>query len=628
MMMNDKDKMHPDDRRNMIIFIIAAVCIWISFDRFILQPKMQAMVQARQAIEQQAALSVKNEEAQAAIIRPRTEVIGADVRIPVKTPALSGTIALKGNRFDDLSLQNYYETLEKKDRVVLLSPSGTPYPRYAEAGWLSDDKSIILPDKDSVWQRSDAVAALTPETPVALYWDNGQGLRFERRIAIDARYMITQTLSVQNNSGREVILYPYSLVSEHGLPKDFEGYAIVHEGPIGYVGKDLIEHSYKKIAKEGADERLAAGGWIGITAKYWFTGLIPPQEDPSKFRFLYVPPQTEGAKERFQVDLMGSPRAIPAGGKTEYALQIFSGAKEVKTLVAYEKERGVPHFDLVVDFGLFYFLTKPFFYILDFMGRLFGNFGLAILGLTVVVRACVFPLVNTTYRSFAQLKKVAPQMHELRERYGSDREKLQQELVKLYEKEKVNPMSGCLPILVQIPIFFALYKVLMVTIEMRHAPFFGWIKDLSAHDPLTVFNLFGVFDYNVPMFLMIGPWSCLMFVFMLLQKQMNPPSQDKIQQGIADAMPFLVTFMLAKFSAGLVIYWTFSNFFSLIQQYVIMRSMGVEVKFWHGKGTPEAQAEKDVKDGPVVHPELALLEKQAEEAIAVTPPKPKKKKKK
>ena len=633
-MMNDPNDMHRDDKKNLIIFIVSAMVIWFSFDHFLLKPRMEAL-REHQKVEAEAATAATTGADAVTAERPRDEVVGESLRLRIDNGAVFGSVALTGGRIDDLSLQNYYKTHDRVDHVQLLSPSGTPYPKYAEFGWLSSDKNVRVPGKDTVWQVANGTATLTKDTPVTLFWDNGAGLRFERDIAVDDQFLFTIKQRVINNSGRSVTLNPYAIISEHGIPEDLYKSSVVHEGPIGYIDGKLIEHSYQKMKKQRLEDITVRKGWIGITQNYWLTAFVPDQSQETRFRFLFTPAQNAQDKDRYQVDAMASAQTIAPGAQAESVTHAYLGAKKGDLISKYEKQLGSNHLDLAVDYGMYYFLTKPFYYILHQFGHFAGNFGLGIIMLTILVRACVFPLANTSFKSFAQLKKISPRMHELRDKYGDDKQKLQQELVKLYEKEKVNPMAGCLPIIFQIPIFFALYKVLQISIEMRHAPFYGWVHDLSAPDPTTVFNLFGLIPWTPPAFIpMIGAWPCLMLIFMIIQKKMNPPPQDKTQAMMINFMPYLMTYILASFPAGLVIYWTFGNALSVLQQYVIMRNMGVEVHWFKRTEKDAAMAEK-VAEGPTVHPELEVLEHQVEKAmtgeenpVTVSPPKKKKNKKK
>jgi len=618
MLFNDeKEKMHPEDKRNFVIFIVLSLLIWISFDHFILKPKYEKLQAAREAELAQTAQESPDLNSAATEDDgkkyPREEALAWSPRIDIRNDAVAGSIALRGGRIDDLSLLRYSRTLNSAERFPLLSPARTERPKYVEFGWVASEGSLNLPDKDSLW-RAEGGKILAPGAPVTLGWDNGQGLRFERRIEIDDNYMMTVTQRVTNNGGGRVVLFPYALVAEQDLPEDFSGAMIVQEGPMGYVGGELHEHPYVKMPKDPTQELKASTGWTGISEKYWFTGLIPEQQDLKTFRFIYTPPKGKDGRHKYQADYVGAGKSMAPGESAETVTHVFAGAKETRLLATYEKSLPVHHFDLVVDFGLYYFLTKPFYYVLEFLGRATGSFGVAIILLTVIVRMAVFPLANTSYRSFARLKQIAPHMKELREKFGDDKEKLQAELVKLYEREKVNPMAGCFPILLQIPIFFALYKVLSLAIEMRHAPFFGWVHDLSARDPTSVFNLFGLLAWQPPDALMIGGWSCLMLAAMLVQKRMNPPPQDPTQAMMINFMPFFITYILSKFAAGLVIYWTLSNILSVAQQYIIMRRMGVEVYLFKRART-DKEMDKIVAEGPDIHPELEVAEEQVEDAI-------------
>ncbi len=631
-MMTDQNNMNDDDRRNLIIFIIAAIAVWLSFDHFLLQPRLDALQAAQKQEAQQKAQIADGTLTPVAPPRPRADVLKDSARVDISNRAFTGSVSLRGGRLDDLTLNGFYKTHDRVDAVELLSPAGSDHPKYAEFGWLSADKTVRVPDKDSVWQVSSAAGA-----PLTLYWDNGAGLRFEKTIYFDDEFHFTVAQKIINSSGSPVTLYPYAILAEHGLPPDLFASSVIHEGPIGYIGGELIEHSYKKIKKQKLEDMTATGGWIAITQNYWLTALMPDQTEESRFRFVYTPAKMPGDREKYQVDVMGAARSIAPGESSESTIHAYLGAKKENLLERYERELGIAHLDLAIDYGMYYFLTKPFHRILVFMGEKTGNFGIGIIILTIIVRLCVFPLASASYKSFARLKQISPKMHELREKFGDNKEKLQEELVKLYEKEKVNPMAGCLPILIQIPIFFALFKVLQISIEMRHAPFYGWITDLAAPDPTSIFNLFGLIPWTPPSFMMIGAWPCLMLVFMIIQKKMNPPPQDKTQAMMINFMPFFITYILSQFAAGLVIYWTFSNALSVLQQYVIMRRMGVEVH-WFKKPEDEKKMEKEVADGPTVHPELTVLEHKAEEALFgsgdssdgknITPPKGRRKKKK
>ncbi|MCB9990121.1 MAG: membrane protein insertase YidC [Rhodospirillales bacterium] len=640
MMQQNNDQMHPDDLKNLILFIVLALGVWMVFDHFLLKPKVEALRTAQE--QQQEAYrdaAQGGDEGQAQALRARAEVIAEGPRIKIETDKITGSIALTGARIDDVSLNDYFQTMEKIRNVNLMSPMGSFHPRYAAFGWADDAKKIKVPTKKTVWKLAEGSPdVLRPDQPVTLYWDNGQGLRFEREIGVDDNYLFTVKQRLVNTGDKYVSLFPYAIMVQHGLPEELYGRWIVHEGPIGYIDGELTELSYKKIKKEQYTENLGDKGWFGMTEHYWFTGMFPEHQKDNVFHFVYVTPEeAKHVLDRYQVDVMGPARTINAGETVEHVTRVYVGPKKLSILEDYEKQYGWDHIDLAVDFGMYYFMTKPLYKLLHWLGNMAGNFGIGIIMLTFIVRIFVFPLANTSYRSFAKLRKIGPQMSELREKYGDDKEKLQAGLVKLYEKEKVNPMAGCMPILIQIPIFFALFKVLQISIEMRHAPFYGWINDLSAPDPTSIFNLFGLIPWDPPQALMIGVWPCLMGFFMILQKKMSPPPQDKMQKTMMDIMPYFITYILSSFAAGLVIYWTFSNALSVLQQYIIMKSMGVEPELFKSK--EQKEMDRKIAEGPAVHPELEVLEHEVEEALfgddekdkeskAVSKPKPKKSKKK
>jgi YidC/Oxa1 family membrane protein insertase len=607
--MQNREQMHPQDMRNLILFMVLSVGLWMAYDHFIVAPKHEAL-RAQQAQMQQAVATgaVKEEK-----ILPREDVIKQTRRLKIDNEFVMGSINLTGARLDDLFLKQYFTKAGGTDMVSVLSPAATAHPRFIELGWVPSDAKTKVPDNESVWQVAGN-QELTPDSPITLTWNNGAGLTFERTIALDKHYGFTVDQKVVNKGSEKVSLHPYALVTEHGVPEDFSGRWVIHEGPIGYVGKELIEHSYKDVKDKGRDMIEATDGWIGITEKYWLSAVIPDQKEKMTYRFTHTPPKTPEGKDKYQSDVLGQARDIAPGEATSSQMRLFVGAKNLELLEQYEKDWAIPHFDLSVDFGLFYFLTRPFAYLLHLFYGLVGNFGIAIIMLTFVVRLAVFPLANTSYRSFGKLRKVSPIMYELREKYKDDKVKLQQELVKLYQEEKVNPMAGCLPILVQIPIFFALFKVLSNTLEMRHAPFFGWIQDLSAPDPTSIFNLFGLIPLDLPKVLIIGAWPCIMLVTLILQRKMNPPPQDKTQAMIIAAMPWMMTYILAGFASGLVIYWTVSNILAVTQQYIIMRSMGVDVHLF-SRDKEKEKMEEAVAKGPSIHPELEAAEEAVEQAL-------------
>ena len=500
----------------------------------------------------------------------REEALQASPRVQIETPRVRGSLALAGARFDDLWLSDYRETQEPDSpQVLLLSPVGAPGTYYAEFGWAADPKSgTAVPTAGTLWEADGAT--LTPSSPVTLRWDNGEGLSFSRTVAIDENYMFTVTQRVVNTSTAAVTLFPYALASRTGTP-DILGFFILHEGPIGVFDETLKEVDYNDLRDDGAVEVTSTGGWIGITDKYWLVALVPDQQSEFAAGFRH----SFSDDDKYQVDYLAGGVSIAAGSSAEVVNRLFAGAKEVATVDAYRVRDGIVRFDLAVDWGWLFFLTKPIFLAIDYLFGLIGNFGIAIIVFTMFIRVLFYPLANKSFRSMGKMRKLQPEMKRMREAYKDDRERMTKETMELYKREGVNPLSGCLPIVLQIPVFFALYKVLFVTIEMRHAPFYGWIKDLSAPDPTSLFNLFGLLPFEVPSFLLIGVWPVLMGVSMYLQQKLNPAPPDPIQQKIFMLLPFVFTFILARFPAGLVIYWTANNFLTIAQQWVIMRRVGV-----------------------------------------------------
>jgi YidC/Oxa1 family membrane protein insertase len=526
-------------------------------------------------------------------VLPREEAIAANPRVKIDTPRLSGSISLKGARIDDLALVQYRDTVDPTSpAIVLFSPSNTASPYYAEFGWVgAANATVRLPDQTTMWQQ-DGSGALTPSTPVTLSYDNGQGLTFHRTIAIDDHYLFTIKDEVTNSGSTPVTLYPFALISRHGTPH-VSGYYILHEGLIGYLGDNgLQQYAYKKIDDDKAVNFKAKDGWLGITDKYWAAALLPDTNAELQARFSS---KLVDDVRRYQTDYLEDAQTVPTGGTGSVSTRLFAGAKEagvvginfpIGGLGGYNQQLGLNHFDLLIDWGWFYFITKPMFLALDFVYRFFGNFGISILIVTVLVKLLFFPLANKSYASMAKMKSIQPQLAALKERYPDDRVKQQQEMMELYRKEKINPIAGCLPVALQIPVFFSLYKVLFVTIEMRHAPFFGWIKDLSAPDPTNLFTLFGLLHYDptqLPMFghyLALGIWPIIMGITMWFQMKLNPTPPDPTQQLIFNWMPLIFTFMLAGFPAGLVIYWAWNNTLSVLQQSFIMRRNGVKVELF------------------------------------------------
>ncbi len=509
----------------------------------------------------------------------RKEALDLSPRIPITTSSLRGSIALRGGRIDDLTLVQYRsETAADASNVILLSPVNGPSPYFAEFGWLAEDSTTKLPDKDSLW--AGPSHDLTPESPVTLTWDNGEGLVFTRTFSLDEHYMFTVTQSVENTGDRFVTLLPYGRVKRYNTPSTL-GFYILHEGLIGVFNDTLEEVDYDDLSDPDDPDEIAyesPGGWIGITDKYWLMALIPDQDDTFRGRFLHH--LQNGTTDTYQADFYRSAVLVGPGQQVQATDHLFAGAKVVVLLDEYVESLSIPLFDRAVDFGWFYFMTKPIFFVLLWLKNMTGNFGLAILALTVIIKLIFFPLANKSYKAMSKMRKLAPQMKELRERHSGDKQKMQQELMAMYRREKVNPASGCLPILVQIPVFFALYKVLFVTIEMRHEAFYGWILDLSEPDPVVIWNIFGLLPFDpatfLPPFLMIGAWPILMSGTMWLQQRISPQPPDPTQAKIFMFLPLIFLFIFATFPAGLVIYWTWNNLLSIAQQWFIMKKEGVD----------------------------------------------------
>ena len=578
------------ENRNLIMAVALSMIVLLGWQILVIQPEMQ-----REAAEQErvAAEMAKSVAASQATGQPSVSVasgaptIGESAappkvdetakRIVIDAPLVRGSFSLRGARLDDVILTGYKESLDDhSDNIHFLQKTGSDMPFFAEFGWSSSDASQLMPTDESLWSADRDV--LGPSSPVTLTWENGQGLTFTRQISINDDYLFTFEDSVTSTLASDIKLYPYGLVRRHGTPAT-TGMYILHEGPLGVFDETLKEEDYGDVRDAGENgikvTPETAGGWVGITDKYWLAALLPTQSKSYNFRFQYL----AGNNDRYQVDFIDPEGMLLSnGGIITSQSRLFAGAKKVALLDYYADQLNIPNFDLAIDFGWFYFLTKQFFYAINWLFGVFGNFGLAVLGFTVIVKLIFFPLANKSYRSMAKMRLLAPKLQTLRERFGDDRMKLNQEMMTLYKAEKVNPAAGCLPVLLQIPVFFALYKVLFVTIEMRHAPFFGWVADLSAPDPTSIFNLFGLLPYSVsflPAFLQLGVWPILMGISMFLQMRLNPAPPDPIQAKVFQFMPIFFTFLLATFPAGLVIYWTWNNLLSMAQQWFIMKRVAL-----------------------------------------------------
>lgn len=585
------------DNKNLILAMVLSAMVLFGWQYFVVEPQMREAEIARQAETERAAAQTPAAGAldaagvvgatPAAGFVGRVQALERSERVAIDTPSVDGTLALRGGRLDDLSLKRYHETIQPgSPEVVLLTPQGAENAYYAAFGWRGT-AGVPTPDLETVWSLSQG-GTLSPNAPVTLAWDNGAGLRFERRFEVDDRYLFTVTDKVENQGGAPVDLAFYGLTARHGLPPGLQNFFILHEGAIGGVDGVILSRDYKDLDKMEPDATLpgalsetaqaASDAWIGFTDKYWMAALATPPGEAASVSFRRAgtdaAPVYSAYAQRPTVNLA-------PGASHEAKIMVFAGAKQAEVIKDYQDRVGIKSFYDSIDWGWFFFLTKPFFALLNGIYKVVGNFGVAILILTVLVKAVLFPLAHKSFASMAKMKKLQPQMEALRERHKDDPRAMQMGMMEMYKREKVNPASGCLPILLQIPIFFALYKVIFVTIEMRHAPFFGWIQDLSAPDPTGVLTLFGLVPWSVPPMLQvlnIGIWPLIMGVTMWLQQQLNPAPPDPIQKKIFNWMPVLFTFMLGAFPAGLVIYWAWNNTLTILQQSIIMKRFGVKIE--------------------------------------------------
>jgi len=574
------------DQKNLLVAIVLSVGILFAFqflyEKYLPHPPVPtpAATQTTPAHPSPNAASGPPAEASArgaapvgtggaATAETRETALANTPRVKISTPRLHGSINLVGGRIDDLTLANYHETIDPKSpEVVLLWPTGTEDAYFAEFGWVAGAADLKVPGADTKWTASGG--PLAPGNPVTLSWDNGAGLTFTRKISVDENFMFTIDQTVKNTGSADVKLAPYSLISRSGNPP-VSSYYLLYEGPIGYLDGTVHDIKYDSLTPEKPTDFTSTGGWLGYTDKYWLTSLIPPQNEAIKAQFR----KTVGTDKtnHYQVDYTGAPISVPAGGTASTSTRFFAGAKVLSMLQSYEAT-GIPLFDYSIDFGWFWFLTKPIFLVLVFFHGLLGNFGLAILLFTFLVKLAFFPLANKSYAAMSKMKLLQPEMQKIREKFPDDKAKQQQEIMAMYKRVGANPLAGCLPIVIQIPVFFSLYKVLFVTIEMRHAPFFGWIHDLSAPDPTSFANLFGLVPFTPPHFLMIGAWPLMMGVTMFLQQKLNPQPVDPMQARMFMFLPIVFTYMLSSFPAGLVIYWSWNNLLSIAQQWAIMHRRG------------------------------------------------------
>ena len=497
----------------------------------------------------------------------RKEALTENERVPFENNSVVGSISLKGATIDDLTFKEYNVELNGNEKVILLNPRNVEDGYFIESGFVTTNKNIDIPNSNTVW-KVEGNKKLTNNSPIKLTWTNSQGITFEKHISLDDQFLFTVKEKIINSSDKTYNFYSYGQIIRNRIPSSISGFYILHEGFLSVLDDQLIEEDYDDI-QEKKFTQTAQEGFLGISDKFWIASVIPPRSKEFKITFDY--------KNKFRANYISTKGIeVGANGSIEEEIQIIIAAKRVNAIDYYAESLNINKFDLVIDFGILYFLTKPLWFAIDYFFKLCGNYGVAIILITVCIRLLFFPLASYSFRSMGKMKLLQPEMIRLKELHKDDKMKLQQEMMALYKKEKVNPMSGCLPILVQIPVFFALYKVLFVTIEMRHQPFFGWIKDLSDKDPTTVFNLFGLIPWDPPSFLIIGAWPIAMGLSMYIQQKLNPAPPDPIQAKIFKFFPLFLTVILAPFPSGLVIYWTFNNLLTLIQQYYIQRTMTIK----------------------------------------------------
>ena len=556
--------------RNVFVAIALSMSVLLFWGAFFETPKKNSEQQINQKVEQ------KNEQGSIAptinqpqIIKKitREESINSGKRIKIENDSVVGSINLKGALIDDISFKKHKQKVEDGKNIIFLNPSDTENGFYIETGWTSIGNKIKVPSKDSEW-KVKGNNKLSDKSPVILQWNNNEGVTFEKIIELDDKYLFKISQQVKNNSNSPIDLYPYAQMTRNKIPDDIQNFYIQHEGFIGVFDDELKEDDYddveeKKIVRESNE------GWLGITDKYWKTAFVPESGKKFKSTFLYE----NGFKANY---ITNEPVNIGKSSTGVNKLRLFIAAKEVETIDGYAADQSINKFDLVIDWGWFYFFTKPLFFVIDYLFKISGNFGTAIVLLTIAIRLIFFPLANFSFRSMAKMKAVQPEMMRLKELHKDDKVKLQQEMMALYRKEKINPASGCLPVLIQIPFFFAIYKMLFISLEMRHQPFFGWIKDLSAQDPTSLFNLFGLIPWDPPGFMIIGIWPILMGASMWVQQKLNPAPADPIQAKIFAFFPLFLTIILASFPSGLVVYWTINNILKIAQQYVIVKKTTVK----------------------------------------------------
>ncbi|MDY6922807.1 MAG: membrane protein insertase YidC [Pseudomonadota bacterium] len=577
-----------DNSRNTILFVVIAGLMLLAYSYFVMEPQAQKRRLAQEsAAESTTGPSTAPPASAAVFTTDRTVALGGGARVPIRTGTLTGSLSLTGGRIDDLFLTQYRETLDKDSPAVeLFRPEGMQHAFFAQFGWTGQNVAGGVPGPATPWRLTGG-STLTPTTPVELTWDNGAGLRFTRRISVDDLYMFTVTDTVANFGAQPVTITPRAGVLRQGVPSNLGKNQVLHEGAIGTFGDgeaySTQQLKYGAWAKKPSVEHDSTGGWLGITDKYWMAALVPPQDEAITARFLVEGP---GSDKAHIATMDGASHTIQPNTQVTETRRLFAGAKRAEILSGYQDSLELPRFIYAIDWGFLWFLTRPIFIVIEFFYGILGNFGLAILALTLVVRLIMFPLANKSYESMSKMRNLQPKMEEIKKKHPDEPQKQQQELMALYQKEKINPLAGCLPLLLQIPVFYAVYKMLFVTIEMRHQPFFGWIQDLSAPDPTTIWNLFGLIPWDPSAAPLIGGMlggtfalSVLAIFYgltMWLQMAMSPQAPDPMQRRIFQLMPIVFTFIMATFPAGLLIYWAWSNILTILQQYIIMHRLKAE----------------------------------------------------
>ena len=553
-----------DNQKNLLLAVVFSLVILIGFDFFFAPKKSEInRVQVDENISEET-LDKNTPSIDSSIVKKSNEIKPSEKRINFKANRIEGSINLFGATIDDIILSDYFQTIEKKKKIQVLQQENSNSPYFLRMGWASTDKSIELPDKNSLWK---ANKENFNNEKIKLEWSNNNGLKIMREISFDDNFMITITDEVINGTSGKIDLTNFSYLRRKNYEPENK-FFILHEGPLGVFNDTLKEVSYDELHENKEIVESTKNGWIGYTDHYWQVAIFPDTNESFKARFKTLNDQ----RNSIQIDFINdNVKSVEPNSNLVTKSYVFAGAKEVPLIDNYIKELNVNKLDLSVDFGWFYFLTKPLFYALNFLSTKFENFGIGIIILTIFIRIILFPLANKSFKSMNSMRILTPEIQRVRERYKDDRQKMNQEMFALYREKKINPAAGCLPILIQIPIFFALYKVLFVSIEMRHAPFFGWIKDLSAPDPTSLFNLFGLIPWDPPLFLTIGIWPLLMGLTMYLQQKINPPPPDPIQAKIFMMLPFIFTFLLATFPSGMVVYWTVNNVLSIGQQYILLK---------------------------------------------------------